>query len=81
MVGDCLSAEVTDVILIRVLMVGNHFATEVTDVILIRIRMVGDYISANVAYVVFILIDAIIRFDAFRTAVCRALAGVCAVTV
>ena len=49
--------------------------------ILIRILMVGDYISANVAYVVFILIGAIIRFDAFRTAVCRALAGVCAVAV
>ena len=62
-------------------MVGNHFATEVTDVILIRILMVGDYISANVAYVVFILIDAITRFDTFRTAVCRALAGVCAVAV
>ena len=72
---------IADVVVVRVLMVGNHFATEVTDVILIRILMVGDYISANVAYVVFILIDAIIRFDAFRTAVCRALAGVCAVTV
>ena len=68
-------------VVVRILVVGNHFATEVTDVILIRILMVGDYISANVAYVVFILIGTIIRFDAFRTAVCRALAGVCAVAV
>ena len=75
-----LSAEVS-MVLIRVLVVGNHFATEVTDVILFRILMVGDYISANVAYVVFILIGAIIRFDAFRTAVHRALAGVRAVAV
>ena len=49
--------------------------------ILIRILMVGDYISANVAYVVFILIGTIIRFDAFRTAVHRALTGVRAVAV
>ena len=68
-------------VFVRIFVVGNDLATEVTDVILIRILMVGDYISANVAYVVFILIGAIIRFYAFCTAVCRALAGVCAVAV
>ena len=61
--------------------VCDHLSTVIADVILIRVLMVGDYISANVAYVVFILIGAIIRFDAFRTAVCRALAGVCAIAV
>ena len=43
--------------------------------------VVGDYLSADITFVIFILIGTIIRFDAFRTAVCRALAGVCAIAV
>ena len=81
MVGNYLFAIVADVVFVCIFVVGNHFATVIADVILIRVLMVGDYISANVAYVVFILIGTIIRFDAFRAAVCRALAGVCAVAV
>ena len=49
MIGDHLAAEVTDVILIRVLVIGNCFAAEVTDVILIRVLVVGDYLIAIVA--------------------------------
>ena len=62
-------------------MVGDYISANVAYVVFVCIGTLADYIIADITFVVFILINAIIRFDAFRTAVCRALAGVCAVTV
>ena len=54
MVGDGLAADVTDVILVGVIMVGDGLAADVTDVILVGVIMVGDGLAADVTDVVLV---------------------------
>ena len=80
-VGNHFATVIADVILIRVLMVGDYISANVAYVVFVCIGTLADYIIADITFVVFILIDAITRFDTFRTAVCRALTAMRAVAV
>ena len=54
MIGDHLSAEVADMVFVRILVIGNHFATVIAYMILIRVFVVRDYLFAEIADMIFV---------------------------
>ena len=56
MIGDYLSAIVTNMVIVCILMVGDHLAAVVADVIFTRVCVVGDRPSAVVANMIFVCI-------------------------
>ena len=56
MIGDHLSAEVADMILIRILVVGDRLSAIVADMVIVRVCVIGDCLSAEVTDVILIRI-------------------------